>query len=100
VGTPNGSGSADSRLNVLKLPEHETAFASGQLYGPSVLGNAGVITDSTRRIVAYPLCRSPRYWKGEYGEARVTVMVPHRLGSNRQNRPHQEIHKTQQERAD
>jgi hypothetical protein len=32
---------------VLKLPEHETAFASGQLYGPSVLGHGAVFTDST-----------------------------------------------------
>jgi hypothetical protein len=32
-------------LKVLKLPEHETAFASGQLYGPSVHGNGAVFTD-------------------------------------------------------
>jgi hypothetical protein len=42
------------RLKVLKLPWHETVFASGQLYGPSVLGNRAVFTDSTRRIVAKP----------------------------------------------
>jgi hypothetical protein len=36
-------------LKVLKLPEHETAFASGQLYGPSVHGNAMTLSEVTRR---------------------------------------------------
>jgi hypothetical protein len=52
VGAANGLISRfPSRLKVLKLREHETAFASGQLYGASVFGNGAVFTDSTRRIV-------------------------------------------------